>query len=152
MAKPLTFKPAPVDPHLELERRLNAAPREHAEALLLLYDTLQAAHDKGFLDTLHGMLSARDAIAEKLSGFAKTPEGEAGMRNLLESARLYCSINPDLHERFNRAFAQTVKEYDEERKPPSLWQIFKRANSEDGRRSLSFFTFMLANLGRSFKR
>ena len=35
MANPIAFKPNPVDPKLELEKRLSAAPMEHGEALLV---------------------------------------------------------------------------------------------------------------------
>ena|SRR5215469_9430369 len=151
MAQPLTFKPAPVDPRSDLERRLNAAPREHAEALLALYDTLQAAHDKGILDAVHGMVSARDAIAGKLAEFAKDPEGEAGIRNLLQSARLFAAIDPRHLERFTNAFTQADSQHKLERTPPTLLQLFKRVSSEEGRRGLSFFTLLLANVGRSLK-
>lgn len=147
MAVPLNFKPAPVDPHLELQRRLNAAPREHAEALLVAYDILQAAHDKGLLDMVHGMVSARDTIAGKLAELARTPEGEAGIRNLLESAKLLASVDPSLLEQFTIVVRDASTEHLQERQAPSLWQIFKRATSEDGRRGLSFLTLLLTHLG-----
>jgi uncharacterized protein YjgD (DUF1641 family) len=152
MANPLTFKPNPVDPHHELGRRLDAAPVEHAEALLALYDTLQAAHDKGILDAVHGMISARDAIAGQLAKFAKAPEGEAGIRNLLQSARLLASVEPEMLERLTNALTDASVQHQRERTPPTLWEMFKRASSEDGRRGLSFFTHILTSLGRSLKK
>lgn len=151
MAVPLNFKPAPVDPHLELQRRLDAAPREHAEALLVVYDILQAAHDKGLLDTVHGLVSARDTIAGKIAELARTPEGETGIRNLLESAKLLASIDPSLLEHLNRAVSSASTEHRQERTAPSLWQIAKRATSEDGRRGLSFLTLFLTHFGRALK-
>jgi len=151
MAVPLNFKPGPVDPHLELQRRLEAAPREHAEALLVAYDILQAAHDKGLLDTVHGLVSARDTIAGKIAELARTPEGETGIRNLLESAKLLASIDPSLLEHLNHAVRDASTEHRQERTAPSLWQIFKRATSEDGRRGLSFITIFLTRFGRTLK-
>ena len=147
MAVPLNFKPAPADPHLELQRRLDAAPREHAEALLVAYDILQAAHDIGLLDTVHGMVSARDTIAGKLAELARTPEGETGIRNLLESAKLLASVDPSLLEQLTGAVRDASTEHQKERQAPSLWQIFKRATSDDGRRGLSFLTLLLTHLG-----
>ncbi|MBS1798268.1 MAG: DUF1641 domain-containing protein [Acidobacteria bacterium] len=147
MAVPLNFKPVPADPHFELQRRLEAAPREHAEALLVAYDILQAAHDKGLLDTVHGIVSARDTIAGKLSELAHTTEGETGIRNLLESAKLLASVDPSLLEQLTNAVRDASTEHLQERTPPSLWQIFKRATSEDGRRGLSFVTLLLTCLG-----
>jgi uncharacterized protein YjgD (DUF1641 family) len=151
MANPLNFKPNPVDPRFELERRLEAAPQKHAEALLLAYDILQSAHDKGVLDAVHGLLAARDTIAGEVAKFARTPEGEAGLRNLLTSAKIFASLNPELLERLSSASAQAAEQHKLERTPPSLWQIFKRASSEDGRRGLSFFTLLLTNVGRALK-
>ena len=151
MANPITFKPHPVDPHLELERRLAAAPRERAEALLVAYDILEAAHDNGLLDTVHGLVSARDAILGKLAEYAKTPEGEAGIRNLLAAAKILAALDPETLDRLSRSAVAASQEHRQERKPPSLWQLFKRANSEDSRRGLSFLTLLLSGLGRSLR-
>ncbi|MDW5266351.1 MULTISPECIES: DUF1641 domain-containing protein [Acidobacteriaceae] len=151
MANPITFKPLPVDPHLELERRLNAAPREHAEALLVVYDILQAAHDNGLLDTAHGLISARDTIFGKLAEYAKTPEGETGIRNLLAAAKVLASLDPEVLDQLSRSVVDASQQHQPEQKPPSLWQLFKRTNSEDGRRGLSFLTLLLSGLGRSLK-
>ena len=60
MAIPLRFKPLPVDPKRELQRQLAAAPTEHAEALLVLWNLLETAHQKGILDLVDGMISAKD--------------------------------------------------------------------------------------------
>lgn len=152
MANPITFKPLPVDPHLELERRLNAAPREHAEALLVVYDILQAAHDNGLLDTAHGLVSARDTIFGKLAEYAKTPEGETGIRNLLAAAKVLGALDPEVLDQLSRSVVTASQQHQQEQKPPSLWQLFKRTNSEDGRRGLSFLTLLLSGLGRSLRK
>lgn len=152
MANPLTFKPLPVDPHLELERRLNAAPREHAEALLVVYDIIQAAHDNGLLDTAHGLISARDTIIGKLAEYAKTPEGETGIRNLLAAAKILAALDPEILDQLSRSVVTAAQQHQQEQRPPSLWQIFKRTNSEDSRRGLSFLTLLLSGFGRSLKR
>jgi uncharacterized protein YjgD (DUF1641 family) len=155
MAVPLNFKPAPADPHLELQRRLDSAPREHAEALLVLYDIIQSAHDNGLLDTVHGAISARDTIVTKIAELAHTPEGEKGIRNLLSSLRLLASIDPEFIEQLSNtlapALSNAAEEHRREKTAPSLWQIFKRTTSADGRRGLSFATHLLVALGRSLK-
>jgi uncharacterized protein YjgD (DUF1641 family) len=151
MATPISFKPNPVDPHLELERRLHAAPREHAEALLVVYDIIQAAHDNGLLDTAHGLISARDTIAGKLAEYAKTPEGETGIRNLLATAKIVAALDPEILDQLSRSIIDASQQHKQEQKPPSLWQLFKRASSEDSRRGLSFLTLLLSGLGKSLK-
>lgn len=152
MANPITFKPLPVDPHLELERRLNAAPREHAEALLVVYDILQAAHDNGLLDTAHGLISARDTIFGKLAEYAKTPEGETGIRNLLAAAKIFAAIDPEILDQLSKSVLAASEQHQQEQKTPSLWQLFRRTNTEDSRRGLSFLTLQLVSLGRALKK
>ena len=152
MAKPLTFTPQPVDPHLELERRLARAPREHAEALLVVCDILQASHENGTLDAVHGLITARDKIFGRLAEFAKTPEGETGLLNLLEAAKLLSSLDPEILAHLSRATYESSLQHKQETTPPSTWQLFRRATSEDGRRGLSFLTLLLTSLGRSLKR
>src|ERR1700744_5449517 len=94
MANPLPFKLAIGDPHQELERRLAAAPREHAEALLVAWDMLQTAHDKGILDLAHGLIGGRDVIATELAAAAKRPESINAIRNLIAMARVLGSLDP----------------------------------------------------------
>lgn len=151
MANPLPFKPLPVDAHLELERRLRAAPREHAEALLVAYDLLQTAHEQGILDTVDGLLSARDTIFGKLAEYAKLPEGINGIRNLLAALKIFTSLDPDTLDQLSRSVAAAAAEHRQEQKPPSLFQIARRAASEDGRRGLSFMTLLLTSVGRALK-
>lgn len=152
MANPLSFKPQPVDPHLELERRLSRAPREHAEALLVVYDILQAAHQNGTLDAVHGLISARDKIAGRLAEAANTEEGKTALLNLLEAGKVLTSLDPSVLAPLADAMRQSSQDHKKETAPPSTWQLFRRATSEDGRRGLSFFTLLLTNLGRSLKR
>ncbi len=152
MAHPLTFKPAPVDPHLELMRRLDAAPREHAEALLVAYDVLQTAHDRGLLDLLHGALDAKDTIFATLARYAKTPEGIAAIRNLLEGAKVLTALDPETLEHLAKAVTAAAAEHRQEAKPPSIFQIARRALSEDSRRGLSMATLVLAGVGKALKR
>lgn len=152
MAIPISFKPLPVDPHLELERRLASAPREHAEALLVVFDILQAAHENGTLDAVHGLVFARDKIAGRLAEYAGTPEGKTALLNLLELVKILASLDPEVLKPLVGAMQKTADEHREEKDPPSTWQLFRRATSEDGRRGLSFATLLLTNLGRSLKR
>lgn len=152
MANPIVFKPAPIDPKLELQKRLHRAPVEHAEALLVAWDVLQSAHDQGLLDALHGIIESKDAIAGKLAEYAKLPEGIAGIRNLLTAAKILTELDPEVLEQLSKALAGASAEHKLERRPPNLWQIAKRVMSEDGRRGLSFATILLTGFGRSLKR
>ena len=152
MANPLPFKPTRTDPRTELQRRLAEAPTKHAEALLVAWDILESAHDEGVLDALHGLIGAKDTIAGKLAEYAKTPEGIAGIRNILAAAKILAALDPETLDHFSKSIVTASQQQKAEQKPPSLWQIFRRTNSEDSRRGLSFLTLLLSTLGRSLKR
>lgn len=149
MANPVQFEPQPVDPHLELMRRVEAAPRDHAEALLVAWDVLQTAHDKGMLDLLQGLLGGRDIISGKLAEIASTEEGIRLLRNLLALGRILASIDPEVLQRLGKALDYSAQAHAAEEKAPGLISLFLRLRSEDGRRGLSFVTHLLTELGRA---
>ena len=183
MASPITFKIQPTDPHQELMHRVEEAPREHAEALLVAWDLLQTAHDQGILDLAQGLLGGRDLIAGKLATAGAMPESVSALRNLIAMGRVLSAIDPDLLQRVARELShvaapkvhtefentqekmqpapardrpspEIAKEIKHqpaqpEKKPLSLWQLFRHATSEDGRRGLSFAVNMLTAFGRA---
>jgi uncharacterized protein YjgD (DUF1641 family) len=151
MAKPIAFKPITVDFKADLQRRLEKAPDEHAAALLAAYDVLEAAYDQGLLDILHGMIASKDTIITTLSRYASQPEGIAGIRNLLTAAKILTELDPEILDHVSKVMASTTEEHKRERNPPSLFQLAKRATSDDSRRGLSFVTLLLAGFGRSLK-
>jgi uncharacterized protein YjgD (DUF1641 family) len=151
MAHPIAFKPITVDFKADLSRRLAKAPEEHAAALLAALDVIEVAHREGILDLLHGMIGAKDTITSKVAEYARLPEGVAGIRNLLAAAKILTELDPEVLDQLAKAMATAIQEHKREQKPPSLWQIAKRATSEDGRRGLSFMTLLLSGLGRSLK-
>jgi uncharacterized protein YjgD (DUF1641 family) len=172
MAHPITFKPAPVDPKQELMRRVEAAPREHAEALLGAWALLQTAHEQGILDLAQGLLGGKDIIAGKLAEAANLPESLSAIRNGIALARVLASLDPDMLQRLAKGLdeqsqetaarekqaalhgtgsAAAQKHKKAEEKPPSLWQIMKMAISEDARRGLGFAMRLLLALGKATK-
>lgn len=151
MAKPIAFKPITVDFKADLQRRLENAPEEHAAALLAAYNVLEAAYDEGLLDMLHGMIASKDTIITTIARFASQPEGVTGIRNLLTAAKILAELDPEVLEHVSKAMTSATGEYKREQRPPSLFQLAKRANSEDSRRGLSFMTLILSSLGRSLK-
>jgi len=149
MAHAIAFEPKPVDPHMELMKRVENAPREHAEALLVAWDLLQTAHDKGILDLAQGLIGGRDLIAGKLAEAGKSEEAANALRNLIALGRIVGSIDPNMMQRVAHSFEHDVFTAPRERKPPSLWQVFRCATSDDGRRGSWFLTTLLAHLGRA---
>jgi uncharacterized protein YjgD (DUF1641 family) len=151
MAQPIAFKPITVDFKADLQRKLEHAPEQHAEALLLAYDVLEAAHREGLLDILHGAIGAKDTLVSTVAKYASQPEGIAAIRNLLTAAKMLTELDPEMLEHVNSVLGNAVREQKQEKKPPSLWQLFKRATSEDGRRGLSFMTMLLTGFGRTLR-
>jgi uncharacterized protein YjgD (DUF1641 family) len=149
MAHPIVFKPKPVDPQLELMKRVEAAPREHAEALLVAWDTLQTAHDQGLLDLAQGLMGGKDKIASTLAEGVKTPEAIAAIRNGIALAKVLGALDPDLLERLTKGVEQGIAEHKKETEPPSLWKLFRRSTCSDARRGLSFLTSVLTSIGRA---
>jgi uncharacterized protein YjgD (DUF1641 family) len=150
MANPLHFK-VKVDPKHELQRQLDAAPLEHAEALLVVYDILKTAHANGTLDLVNGLVGGRDIIAAKVAEYAKLPGGIAAIRNLLALGKILTALDPETLDELTRSITSAVSQHQAEAAPPSLWQLARRATSEDSRRGLSFMTLALAAIGKSLK-
>ena len=147
MAIPITFTPTPTDPHLELMRKVEAAPRDHAEALLLAWDTLQTAHDQGVLDLLKGLMGGRDVIAGKLAEAMVLPESIDAVRNLIALARIAAALDPDMLHRLAKAMDQGKQGPQPDGDTPSLFRIIRQATSPAGKRGLSFAVQMLVAIG-----
>jgi len=145
MAAPLAFKPEPVDPRKELMERVEAAPREHAEALLAAWDLLEAAHQKGMLDLAQGLIGGRDIIASKVAEAANSPDGINAVRNLIALGRIVASLDADMLYKLSRALDRNPPRIQE--KPPSLLSLFRQFRGEDTRRGLAYGLDFLAAIG-----
>ncbi len=145
MANPIAFKPVPVDPRAGLMKRLEAAPKEHAEALLVGYDLLQAAHDQGILDLMHGLVYAKNTIFEHVAEGAKMQESVDALRNLISLGKILGAMEPETLSCVVSAMSTTSKPKAEE--PLSMWGLFKKVSSREGRRGLSMGVELLVALG-----
>ena len=87
-----------------------------------------------------------------MSKYAAQPEGVAAIRNLLTAAKILTELDPEVLDQISKVMGQATKEHQQEQKAPSLWELAKRAMSEDSRRGLSFMTLALSGLGRSLKK
>lgn len=151
MAEPVAFTPKSADPRTELQRRLAAAPSEHAEAILVAYDLLEEAHRQGILDALHGVIRARDTIAGLAARYAAEPVNINALRHVLAVGQMVGSFDPEPISNLAREAYNTMETQRRESRPPSLWQLFRRFTHPDTRRGLSFVTSMLAALGRAWR-
>ena len=140
MAKPIEFMPSPATTgrgaREELRRRLDAAPEEHAEAVLAGYELLQELHESGTIDVLRGVLGAGDQVVRHAVGLAVQPEAVNAVRNLLLLSNVLGSIDPEVLHRVVSGVRDAVEQKPEE-DPPSLFAIFRRMSSKESRRSLA---------------
>jgi uncharacterized protein YjgD (DUF1641 family) len=149
MAAPISFKPLPVDPQQELMRRVESAPREHAEALLVAWDLLQTAHDKGMLDLAQGLIEGRDVIAKNLAVAAKSDAAVQALRNIIALSRVLSSLDPDMLQRLAKSFED--KPPQQEKKAPGIFTLLRRAFAEDTRRGLGFALSLMGKVGAATK-
>jgi uncharacterized protein YjgD (DUF1641 family) len=143
MANPIPFKPKKIDPRRELTNRLEAAPAQHAEALLVVFDILEEAHNQGLLDLVHGAVGSKNEIAAKLAYYAKQPLGKQALRNLLILGEVLGSLDPVILDNTRKqAFAP-------QQQPPSMWRLFRQAFSSDGRRGIAILLGFVSGLGKA---
>jgi uncharacterized protein YjgD (DUF1641 family) len=138
------------DAREELRHRIEAAPVDHAEALLSAYKLLQAAHDHGATDLLRGAIGASDAIIGKASEFANTPEGTRALRNLLALARLLGEIDPTLLDAAAEALSKSRRE--RESRPPSVLGAIRGLVSPEALRAVSRLSEIMHSFGAALDR
>jgi uncharacterized protein YjgD (DUF1641 family) len=116
----------PPDSRLDLVRRIESAPREHAEAVLEAYDLLQRLHDTGALDLVNGLLSAENTVIAKVTDVVSSKQAVTALRIAMILGSALTSIDAD------RVHA-AVKEA--ETRTPSLWKLFRTACSKEVRKA-----------------
>ncbi len=150
MAKPIVFEVPLRDPQRELLSKLEAAPAEHAEALLAVYEILQGLQDKGVLDLVRGGLGASDKIVETLVDASKSQEAVRGLRNLLVAAKIMGTLEPQLLESFGVAFHEALTTAKVQKgDPPGMWAIINQFRTKSFRRGLVLINSLIEAFGRN---
>ncbi len=149
MAKPIALELPPRDPRKELIARLEAAPAEHAEALLASYELLQELHDHRVLETLRGAVSASDKLVAIAVSAAESQESIHALRNAIILGKMLGSINPDLLQCIAAAVNETLGSV---RKPviepPGLFTLLFQFRQKELRRSVALINRFLDALGK----
>lgn len=107
MAQPIVMEIPPRDPKRELLTRLEAAPAEHAAALLDSYELLQTLHESGLLALTRGAVGAGTKIIDAASDAANTPESIRAIRNAMLLSKILGAIDPELLARAANAAEET---------------------------------------------
>jgi len=152
MAQPIPLELPPRDPRKELLARLDAAPADHAEALLDAYDLLQQLRDARVFEVLRGVLNASDRIAETAVDATLKPEGMYALRNAIILGKMLGAINPELMQCYATAVAETLGS---ERRPvidpPGLFSLLAQFRLTELRRSIALINRFLDRLGNQLK-
>lgn len=152
MARPIAFEPQPYDPREALRKRIEAAPIEHAEALLESYELLEQLHKSGTLRLLTGALAAGGKILETAVDAARSPEAVRATRNAVLLGKLLASINPEILEGIVVAAGETLGSYKKPViEPPGLFALLSEFRHKELRRSLALLNKFLESLGNQIK-
>ena len=90
------------------------------------------------LDTLRGAIGAGDAIVDKVSEFANTPEGVRAMRNFLALSRVFANLDPEKVDAVANAITEDQCRKNEPGcEPPSILKSLQMMNSRNSRRTLA---------------
>ena len=116
----------PPDSRLDLVRRIESAPREHAEAVLEAYDVLQRLHDTGALGLVNGLLSAEDTVIDKVADVVSSKQAVTALRIAMILGNALTSIDA------NRVHAAVTEA---ETHTPSLWKLLSIACSKEVRKA-----------------
>jgi uncharacterized protein YjgD (DUF1641 family) len=149
MAKPIQLDIPTRDHKTELQRRLDAAPVEHAAAILDFIELLEVLHKHEVLSTVRGAVGAGDHIITQLARAAAQPESIRAMRNLLAFGKILGSIDPELIEAVQRSIPRALQDRNARRavKAPSMWRVIRTFFSPPVQRALVATGFVLAGVG-----
>jgi uncharacterized protein YjgD (DUF1641 family) len=116
----------PPDSRLDLVRRIESAPREHAEAVLEAYELLQRLHDTGTIGLVNGLLSAENTVIAKVTDVVSSEQAVTALRIAMILGSALTSIDANrVHAAVTEAETQT----------PSLWRLLRTACSKEVRKA-----------------
>ncbi|MBV9391521.1 MAG: DUF1641 domain-containing protein [Verrucomicrobia bacterium] len=147
MAEPILLKIPTYDPRETLFRRLETAPREHAEALLATYEILQSLHDQGVLEVIKGALGSSEKVLQILIDAGNTPEVIRGIRNVIVILKILDGIEPELLEGLARGIPKGIAEAKRAR-TVGFFKVLARLFNRNTLRVLTVLTSVLDSLGK----
>jgi uncharacterized protein YjgD (DUF1641 family) len=136
-------KYTPVDARIDLIKKLEEAPVEHAEAILSAYELLQQLHEKGILELLTGVLTGGEAVLNHVVGLISSPTAITATRVGLMMVNLLGSIDAD---KISEALAAGSK------KPPSLLAMGRQATSKEARAAMAVGLGLLTAFGEALEK
>ena len=150
MAQPIPLTLPPRNPQREFEVRLEAAPAQHAEAILAAYEVLQLMHDKGILELMRGTLGGGEVVVQQAVAVVNDAAAIRAARNVLLMIRAIGEVEPALLSDYTNALPKALVQANrEEAKPPGLFKLLRTFLNADFRRGLAAFNDLLEMFGRN---
>ena len=146
MAQPIPLTLTPTG--ATAEERLEDALHKHTDAIVSALELLQLLHDRGVLDLLRGLVGAGDELAGILTAAAGAPESLRGMRNFILLTRFFASIPPEVLDSLVRT-ASAGAEREKAQRAPGVFQLLRRAGSEDSRHAIAVTLDLLESVGKA---
>lgn len=120
-------------------RRIQDAPKEHAEAILAAYDLLQKLHEAGILSLGSGLISAGKTIIEHVAEVANSPQAITALRTALIFGNLLNTLDAnELHK------AMQVEEKD-----ATIFHIVKGLTTKEARQAAAIGVNVLNVFGKA---
>ena len=140
MAQAVPFRKfTPQNSRADLMRRIEAAPAEHADAILAALDLLEKLHESGILSLASGLISAGNTIIDHLADVADSRQAVTALRAVLILGNVLNTLDPDeLHK------AMQVGE-----KEASLFRVVKGLMTRESRQAAVVGVNLLNVFGRA---
>lgn len=140
MAQAVSFRKfTPQNSREDLMRRIQAAPAEHADAILAALDLLEKLHESGILSLAGGLINAGNTIIDHLADVADSRQAVTALRTVLILGNVLNTLDPDeLHK------AMQVGE-----KEASLFRVVKGLMTRESRQAAVIGVNLLNVFGKS---
>lgn len=140
MAQAVAFRKfTPGNSREDLARRIREAPADHAEAILAAYELLEKLHDAGLLSLASGVISAGNAIIDRLAVVADSQQAVVALRAALIFGSILNTLDADeLHK------AMQVQKND-----ASLFRILKGLTTKESRQVAMIGVNLLNVIGKA---
>ena len=143
MAKAVEFRTyTPDDSRADLMRRIEAAPREYAQAILESYELLQRLHDAKVISGLNGILGAGENVVAQVVDVISSKPAIDALRLAVILGGIAVSIDAS---RVHQAVAEAKE------RTPSWFSLLRIMLSEDVRRALGLGLSLLKIAGGALR-
>jgi uncharacterized protein YjgD (DUF1641 family) len=146
MAQPIPLTVTPRNEPDPLEQ-LDAALRNHTDAILSALQLLQLLHDRGVLDLLRGLVGAGDQLTGMATAAMGSPDSVRAIRNFILLTKFFASIPPEVLDSLVRT-AKEGADREKSHSAPGMLELLRRMSSENSRHAIAVSLDLLESVGK----